>query len=423
MAQSSPTGKNLAQYGFMALPLSFAGLPIYIHAPDFYASQINLSLAAIGFVLLILRFIDAVQDPLIGSISDRYTHHRKLILLLGLIMLGGGFWILFHPITAMPLIWFGLSVFICTTGFSIVSINFQALGALWHADTDDRTRITGWREAFGLVGLLVASIAPSLLGVVNDAPRAFHRLALAYIPLLLIATYFFFTWLKTAPLDQPKHKKAPVTFKNWFDTSWKRHFFGLYLLNSFASSIPAVLVIFFIRDRLDAEVYTGLFLMLYFISGACSMVVWQKASKKIGKFIAWRASMILAILTFIWAAFLGQGDHVFYGIICVLSGMSLGADLAIPPSILADYIADKKDQDIAARYFSIMAFLAKAVLALAAGLTLPMLDWAGYQPGNITDYTVTNSLSYAYAVFPCVMKVGVVIWLWRYLPILEREQT
>ena len=140
----------------MAFPLAFAGIPIYLHAPDFYASEFGVSLTTLGAILLLLRIIDAIQDPLIGHFSDRLPVWRRQILLVGVCMLAGGFWMIFHPSASMVIAWFAIAVFICTTGFSIVSINFQALGGLWHASESQRTKITGLREGIGLLGLLAA---------------------------------------------------------------------------------------------------------------------------------------------------------------------------------------------------------------------------------------------------------------------------
>ena len=61
---------QLFKYAFLALPLAFAGLPIYIHAPDYYTTNLGISLTAIGYILLILRAVDAVQDPIIGQIPQ-----------------------------------------------------------------------------------------------------------------------------------------------------------------------------------------------------------------------------------------------------------------------------------------------------------------------------------------------------------------
>ena len=91
-------------YGALAFPLAFAGIPIYLHAPDFYASELGVPLTTLGATLLLLRIIDAVQDPWIGRTSDLFSRWRRQIMALGIAMLGGGFWMIFHPIATWPLI-------------------------------------------------------------------------------------------------------------------------------------------------------------------------------------------------------------------------------------------------------------------------------------------------------------------------------
>lgn len=43
-----PNAINLMSYGLLALPVAFAGLPLFIHAPDYYATDLGVSLAAMG---------------------------------------------------------------------------------------------------------------------------------------------------------------------------------------------------------------------------------------------------------------------------------------------------------------------------------------------------------------------------------------
>ncbi|WP_289034452.1 MFS transporter [uncultured Roseibium sp.] len=414
--------KNLFSYGLMALPLAFAGLPIYLHAPDFYAGTLGQSLTSLGLLLLALRAVDAIQDPLIGSLSDRYHQHRALILVLGVMMLGGGFWMLFHPHLSTPLTWFAMAMFICTTGFSIVSINLQTLGGIWQVSEHQRTRITSWREALGLLGLLTAAMGPALLGANSDPSTAFHRLTIAYLPLLAVATWALLVWMKTAPLTRPQKAFKPSgesdgeTRGHWralINNPWRRRFFALFALNTLASAIPAVLVLFFIRDRLGAAEYSGLFLLVYFLFGALAMPLWQWLSKRVGKIQAWAVSMALSIITFLWAVFLQDGQVEAYVLVCALSGLALGADLALPPSILADHIAAEKSQAEASRMFSLMTLLSKASLALATGLALPLLGLAGYQPGIAMTAELNLTLSLFYAALPCILKTITLVWLLR----------
>ncbi|WP_208988853.1 MFS transporter [Labrenzia sp. VG12] len=190
---------DLFAYGAMAFPLAFAGLPIYLHAPDFYAVTMEQSVTLLGTVLLVLRLVDAVQDPIIGSLSDHFHSSRATILALGAVLLGVGFWMLFHPVSSLTLVWFAASVLICTTGFSVVSINFQALGGLWRTRSADRTGVTASREAFGLVGLLVAAVAPPVLMHLSGPQDAFHWLAISYLPLLALAYWLLVRWMHKAP--------------------------------------------------------------------------------------------------------------------------------------------------------------------------------------------------------------------------------
>nr|WP_208996844.1 MFS transporter [Roseibium denhamense] len=394
-------------YGVMALPLAFAGLPIYLNAPDFYAVVFDQPLTSLGAVLLALRLVDAFQDPLIGSLSDRFHAHRSAILMLGAVFLGSGFWMLFHPPATYPLAWFALSVFICTTGYSIVAINYQTVGGLWNCMETDRTRVTGFREAFGLVGLLIAAIAPAVLAEITSRETAFHWLTIAYLPLLAGALVILLSWLRTAPLQKPSNPDEIIGWTQLLKDRWRAIFFGTVFLNSFASAIPAVLVLFFVRDRIGAEAYTGLFLLIYFLSGVVSMPVWMRIAARSGKLAAWRYSLMLSVITFLGAAFLGLGDLAGYALVCALSGLALGADLALPPAILADHLeADGREAD-ASRLFAFMALLSKAALAVATGLALPMLGLVGYHPNVDMTPSLNLALSFTYAVLPCVMKIGV----------------
>ncbi|TYC55870.1 MFS transporter [Rhodobacterales bacterium] len=398
----------------MAFPLAFAGLPIYLHAPDFYASVMNQPVTAIGTVLLVLRLVDALQDPVIGKLSDRYHEARSAILFIGTILLGAGFWMLFNPLSGATLFWFAASVLICTTGFSIVSINFQALGGLWDVPPKARTAVTAGREGFGLVGLLVASVLPTVLAGWLGTAEAFHWLTLAYLPLLALGLFLLWRWLRTVPLEVAPVGTISLSWRAILASRWRRLFFSILFLNGFASAIPAVLVLFFVRDRLGAENLTGLFLLIYFLAGALSMPLWSRLAGRYGKLRAWRLSMLVAILTFFWAVALGRGDATAFAFVCALSGLALGADLAIPPALLADHIDEDARQANASGLFAIMAFLSKSALALATGLTLPALGLAGYQPDGPMTRELDLALSLTYAGLPCVLKLAAFCAIWLY---------
>lgn len=411
----SPNRWLLFQYAMLALPVAFAGLPLYIHAPDFYTQHLGLGLGAIGVILLAVRLFDAIQDPVIGYLSDRYPAYRNHILTSGVALLTFGLFALFFgpQFSVSTLLWFAISMVLATTGFSIVVINLNMIGGFWSADKHQRTRIAGWRESFTLFGLLIASILPTVLLMGTDASQAFRGLFWIYFILMIMAWLLFLRFLNHADLNQLNQKKTNINnpfFQILHDK--QRLFFLTYLLTQIAASLPAVLIIFFVRDYLNAERYTGLFLFLYFVSGAALMQLWFILSKRLDKYRAWLVSMLLSVAVFIWVIFLTPGDVVSYGIICMLSGFALGADLALPASIIADRINARKAQSRATQYYGVMAFIPKLALAIASGCAFLILDSVGFVVATTNTESAMQTLLMLYGLAPCIIKFLAAICLW-----------
>lgn len=412
-----PSKLSLFQYSFLALPLAFAGLPLYVHAPDFYTRDLGVSIGLIGIVLLVIRLLDAFQDPVIGYLSDKHANKRFGIIAFGSALLVIGMASVFYgPQLDIPtLAWFAGAMICATSGFSIVTINLNMIGGFWHDGPGQRTRISAWREAFALVGLLIASVLPAALQNFKPAEDAF-RILFWVFSVVIVAAFIMFT--RFMGRISPGHKITKSDTKKGLSflsilTGADRNFFGVCFLTHLSAALPGVMVLFFIRDYLGADNLAGLFLFLYFIAGAALMAVWVKLADKIGKKRAWLASMLLAVATFIWAFFLEPGDVVAYGIICVLSGMALGADLALPPSILADRVTEQKTEAEATQYYALIAFIPKTAIAIASGVSFLILDHLGFVAGEQNSPEVLEGVITLYALIPCVIKLCAAFWLWR----------
>ena len=88
-------------YSILALPLAMAALPIYVHVPKYYATTLGAPLAWVGLILFAARLLDAVQDPLLGYLSDHAAGGRRwgrfALILFGVPVLAVGFVALFQP--------------------------------------------------------------------------------------------------------------------------------------------------------------------------------------------------------------------------------------------------------------------------------------------------------------------------------------
>lgn len=393
---------RLLAYGGLGLPLAFAALPLYVHLAPFYSSVISLSL--LGAILLALRFLDAAIDPLIGALFDRFPYPRRLVIL-SLPFLGLGWIGIFTLPTNLPVVpWLIVMLTLTTVGYSLATVVHTSWGARLSNVPHERTRLFAAREGFGLIGVMLAAALPAFLAPTLAEGLArmgwiFFGLLIGFAALTLIATP---AMQRSALSPGLRHMFRPLANPDF------ARFVPGYLLNGVAAALPATLVIFFIDDVLKLASHSGLFLVIYFLSGALGLPLWVRLAKRIGTLDAWLLSMGLSIAAFIGAFWLGAGDLVGYALVCAMSGLALGADLALPPALVADMIdGDPAPQPGA--YYGLMSFFAKLTLALAAGLALPLLDLWGYEPGGDQLF----ALSATYALLPIVMKLGALAWFWR----------
>ena len=169
-----------------------AMLPIYMISPKFYGDSLGVDLAALGAVLFLVRLLDTAQDPLIGRLVD-FLHRRKsgwtsLVVVAG-IALSGGFVMLFHPPAWSErglLVWLALSLAVVYTAHSLVSVCYLTWGARLTDDPAGRTRVTAWREAFGLAGVVFASVLPAAWVSDSGARAGYGQFAWVFVGVLAV---------------------------------------------------------------------------------------------------------------------------------------------------------------------------------------------------------------------------------------------
>jgi Na+/melibiose symporter-like transporter len=409
--------KTSAAYGLLGLPLAFVALPVYVHLPNLYAQQYGVTLAALGAVLLLSRSIDAVVDPWLGRFGDRlYRHSWQAVWVAALLLatvVALGFAALFFPPAASLspaglLWWVGGALTLSHLAYSGLGILHQAWAARQGGGGIAQSRWVAWREGFALVGVLLASALPAIWGWELTTALLVVMLALGLI-----------TWQRTAqqaPAVLPSADAGLEASSLW--QPWKhagfRRLLLVFMLNGLASAVPATLVLFFVQDLLQApKAMEPLFLGLYFAAGALSFPLWLKVIDRIGLLRTWATGMTLSVLAFVSVITLGAGDTTGFLVVCALSGMALGADLTVPGALLnqlIDRCGERGRTDGA--FMGWWNLATKLNLALAAGLSLPLLGLWGYAPGQ-QDADAVMALGLAYGLLPCVLKLlaGMALYL------------
>lgn len=406
MSGSSLSRTDGLCYGLIALPLAFAALPLYVHLPPLYA-QHGVPLALLGGLLLLARLFDAATDPWLGRWWDRVfarggaqaVWRGAAGLAVGLLLAMSA---LLLPPDGAPWVlaaWALVGLALTSLAYSALTLAHQSWGTRLGGDAGLQAQVAGWREGCALGGVLLAALLPPLLGW----PWTLMLLGLALVVGLL-------AW-RQAP--RPPMATLPATPSSGWAESWLlpwrqaafRRLALVYTLSALASAIPATLVLFFIADRLQAHAWQGALLAIYFLAAAAGLPWWLRLVARLGLARTWALGMVVAVASFAWTATLQAGDVLPFALICALSGLALGADLALPPALLANVVARCGHRgQREGLYFGWWNLLAKGTLALAAGLALPLLQALGYQPGQPSAQGL-QALTTVYAVLPCALKV------------------
>ncbi len=317
-----------------------------------------------------------------------------------------GFGALFHPPLlshGATLAWFLASLLLVYSAYGLAGIAHQSWGAALSQAPTQRARVAAVREGCGLLGVILAAALTSVLG--------YDGLSLAFAVCLLATGALL---LARAPRPTSRSAGDVIAGSGWKVPLRQRAFrwlFAVLLVNGVAAAIPATLFLFFAGDYLRLGHYAGPFLIVYFCAAAASMPLWVALARRFGEARAWGGAMLLAASVFVWAYGLDAGAAWGFASICLLSGLALGADLALPPALLAGLIgaAGHAGRHEAA-YFGWWNWGVQMSLALAAGIALPLLAWLGYVPGSSSGLP---ALSAAYALLPCALKLLAALLLWR----------
>ncbi|WP_312836533.1 MFS transporter [Comamonas sp.] len=403
-------------YGALAAPLAFVSLPLYVTLPHYYAAEGGAPLAGLGAVLLATRAFDALLDPALGRLADRLLQRGRgaawLAAALGSLAMALGFFALWHPPASHPvqmLGWLAACLLLSTLAYSAVAILHQTWGTRWGGQAAWRTQVTAWREGATLVGVLTASVLPSLLGMDATSAVLLAALGLGLLGLSRLRD-------PRAGAADAGARAAPrggrPQASPWRDAAFRR-LLSVFMLNGIAAAIPATLLPFFVVDRLQAPELLPLFLLCYFAAAALGLPLWVKAVARWGLAPSWRAGMLASVIAFFSASLLGAGDAWAFAAICIASGLALGADLAVPGALLTGVIHESGHGGSGdGRYLGWWACATKLNLALAAGLCLPLLAIAGYHSGS-TAPAGLQALAWAYGGLPCLLKLLALASLWR----------
>jgi len=420
-------------YALPALALAMPTLPVYVYLPTFYAQNLGLGLVATGAALMAARILDVVTDPLVGIASDRIRWRwgrRKPWILLGSVLAAMSMLQLFQPPETVSGWYLTLWAVLLYLGWTLVAVPYTAWGAELSSDYHERSRITGTREAVMIVGVIMAGGLPAAASISGGEERD-GLAAVAWLAIIVGAPAIAWMGWRVPEATFAEAKPEPaVRLRDWFvEIIRNRPFVRLvsaWFVNGLANGLPAVLFPLYLEYALEAgPVERGVLILTYFLAGVAAIPLWLRLSRRWGKHRAWCGAMFLACAAFVWVPLLPPGSVAPFFCVCVLTGMALGADLALPPAMQADVIdldSLRTGKSRAGLFFAVWSMATKLALACAVGFAFPVLDLLGFRPGAVNDSTAILALAVIYAGVPTVLKLIAILIAWRHPITLKRQR-
>jgi glycoside/pentoside/hexuronide:cation symporter, GPH family len=442
-------------YGSGDWGISSIGMMRSIFYAIYLTDVVGLEPRLASFGALVGIVWDAVNDPLIGVISDRlHTKwgRRRPFLLWFAIPFGLSFIILWSaPAWESQfalLIYVTISFMISDTLTTLVSVPFMSLTPELTPDYDERTSLTSFRSFFQLVGALSMVIAaPSIVDLVIKAggsqQQGFMLVgaifgAISAIPLLLIGLFI----KETSTPEQQQALPVLETLK----AAWKnipfRYAVGLHMLNWSAVDMVAVTFPYFLlywvaQGDLLASIHlfgfdlayeSGFFGVLMLVCIVC-IPFWLWLSRVRNKREAYAGGMVfwVAVTLLVYTIQPGQTNYLL--LVAALAGIGVSAAYTLPDSLFADVIewdelrTGRRQEGI---FYGIRTLIRKLTGALVIFTTLQALGWSGYvtPPEGVVQFMQSDSalsmIRLLVSPFGALMLSGTILLAWLFP--LSREQ-
>jgi len=392
---------------------------------------------------------DAINDPLIGRLSDRLQTRwgrRRPFLLWFSVPFGAAFVLLWTapqwPSDIARLAYVTAAFMITDTLSTLVAVPFLSLTPELAPSYDERTTLTSFRNIFQLLAALTVVVAaPLIIDAVLEAggtqQQGFMLTgalfgATGIVPLFLIG-------LKVRERSTPEERRA-LPVREALRAAWRnvpfRFAVGMHMLNWSAVDLMAVAFPYFLLywigegDLLsrinvlgiELSLESGFFGVLMTACIACvPFWLWMahRRDKRQAYMLGMGAWVIVQGLIFL----LQPGEPGQLLALAALAGIGVSAAYVLPDAIFPDVIewdelrTGRRQEGI---YYGARAFIRKLSGALVIFVTLQLLGWSGYQAPPVaalqhaqSEATLTM-IRYLVSPLGAVLLAGVIVLAWHY---------
>jgi GPH family glycoside/pentoside/hexuronide:cation symporter len=383
---------------------------------DFLINVASIRPAIAGTIFLIVKIWDAVNDPLVGWLTDKTQSamgRRRPWLLFGAVPFGLAFflhWVV-PPLDESGKFWYYLIVALfLDTALTVVGVPYTALTAELTSDYDERTSLNAFRFSFSILGgVLAAFFHTQIVGAFPGQPAIGNAVSLFIWSIISIAGLLL-TFAGTKEPAQPTaaaKEEGPGFFEGILIAFRNRPFVLvtiIYLLSWLTIQFVQNNLFIYARDWVGINVQDfGLILLALQFSAFVWVLIWTRVSGWLGKQVVYYIGAAVFVVVLIGLYFVQPGQTTLLTVLAIVAGVGVAVCYLIPWSMLPD-VVELDELETGRRregvYYGFFVFLQKLGLSLGLFISAQVLDWAGYipaepgQPVPVQPETVLSALRF-----------------------------
>ncbi len=354
-----------------------------------------------GTVLLIGKISDAINDPIIGVLSDRTKSRwgrRHSWMLWGSIPFGLFFflqWVVprFSANAAINQ-WalFGYYVIIAVLfnlAFTAVNLPYTALTPELTQDYNERTSLNSFRFAFSIGGSILALVIGLLISQWIKNPSQQYFVIGLGCAIVSILPLYWCVWGTEERYTAETSEAIPILEQVKIAFANRPFLFviGIYMCSWLAFQLTASIIPYYVTSWMERDSYFEVALLVQVVA-IIMLFVWSSISERIGKRMVYFMGMSLWIIAQSGLFFLQPGQIVGLYLLSMMAGVGVATAYLIPWSMLPDVIeldelkTGKRREGI---FYAFMVLLQKMGLALGlflVGLALENTGFISSTPGQ-----------------------------------------
>lgn len=360
----------------------------------FFTNVAGLDPRTAGSILAIGKVFDAINDPIVGFLSDRTRSRwgrRHSWMIVGAIPFGIFFFLQWivprfseNPATNQTaLFWYYVVISILfNTAFTAVNLPYTALTPELTQDYHERTSLNSFRFAFSIGGSILALILGLVISlIVTDSTQQYLTLGAVCAVLSVFPTYWC-VWGTKERYSSDSESSIPFfeQLKIVFSNRPFLYVIGIYLCSWLAFQLTATVLPYFTVNWMGLESYFAVALIVQAVA-IVMLFVWSAVSKQRGKRVVYFMGMALWIIAQAGLFLLQPGQTALLFLLAGLAGVGVATAYLVPWSMLPDVIELDELQTGQRRegiFYAFMVLLQKIGLALALFLVGQALGAAGF---------------------------------------------